>query len=472
MFRSIKLPPLAAVLFLCGAIRLGILLAFPSIFAFEQTGAFHGIQDYDTHAVNLLATGAYGAVPGISDADLPPVYGYALAAVYAVFGRGHLQVGLFHIALDMLSIVLLYQIGRRLMPHGDRVAWLAGLFYAVYPYLIFQNLTLVDTPIFMTLLYAFVLTMVLLRERPTLDRLTWGLAILGGLALGLGALSRAIIAPLAVFVAIWFLFRLNVLQTVVRLLPVAIVSIMMLIPWIAHNYRGYGGFVAVATNAGGNFWYGNNAFTVPLLRNGYHPQWIAPAEDMSAYDALQKSQRLFALGYQYLGEDPGRIPELLWVKFLTHWSVDVFPSKNPVSGAQPIVDYKGAVHWSNDAQGTMQFDGLPQNDPVAAYSEPLFDRIGRIVHRFYFGGMLLLALIGIALTWRQWRQVALLWFVQISMTLMYVLFIPATRYRVPTDPLLFLFSAHTLIVVWDYFHARRESAARGRSLGQAESGQA
>jgi 4-amino-4-deoxy-L-arabinose transferase-like glycosyltransferase len=468
MLSRLKLSPLAIVLILCGAIRLGVLMAFPSIFAFEQTGVFHGIQDYDTHAQNLLTTGAYGAVPGIPDADLPPVYGYALAAVYAVFGRGHLQVGLFHIALDILSIVLLYQIGRRLMPHGERVAWLAGLFYAVYPYLIFQNLTLVDTPIFMTLLYAFVLTMVLLRERPTLDRVTWGLAILGGLVLGLGALSRAIIAPLAVFVAIWFLFRLNVLQTVVRLLPVAIVSIIMLIPWIAHNYRVYGGFVAVATNAGGNFWYGNNAFTVPLLRAGYHPQWIAPAEDMSAYNALQKSQRLFALGYQYLGEDPGRIPELLWVKFLTHWSVDVFPSKNPVSGARPIVDYKGAVHWSNDAQGTMHFEGLPQNDPVTAYSEPLFDRIGRIVHRFYFGGMLLLALIGIMLTWRQWRQVALLWFVQISMTLMYVLFIPATRYRVPTDPLLFLFSAYTLIVVWDIFQNRREIAARRRSLGQSK----
>jgi hypothetical protein len=70
---------------------------------------------------------------------------------------------------------------------------LAGLFYAIYPYLIFQNLTLIDTPFFMTLLYAFVLLMVLLRERSALDKGTWGLAMLAGVVLGLSMLTRALL---------------------------------------------------------------------------------------------------------------------------------------------------------------------------------------------------------------------------------------------------------------------------------------
>jgi hypothetical protein len=31
----------------------------------------------------------------------PPLYSYALALVYAIFGRGYWQVGLFHTTLDM-----------------------------------------------------------------------------------------------------------------------------------------------------------------------------------------------------------------------------------------------------------------------------------------------------------------------------------------------------------------------------------
>lgn len=48
----------------------------------------------------------------------------------------------------------------------------------------------------------------------------------------------------------------------------------------------------------------------------------------------------------------------------------------------------------------------------------------RVIHRLYFGGLLLLALVGAALTVKRWRDVALLWFVQISMTITYVVFHP------------------------------------------------
>jgi hypothetical protein len=139
----------------------------------------------------------------------------------------------------------------------------------------------------------------------------------------------------------------------------------------------------------------------------------------------------------YLRANPGVIPELVWVKFLTHWSIDIFPRLNPAEG--------DALDLSGDT-GDLALGGLPEGDPVAVYAQPLFDQIGRSVHRVYFGALLALALLGIALTRRQWREVSLLWFVQISMTVVYVVFHPSTRYRVPSDPLLFLFSAAA--VVW------------------------
>ena len=88
----------------------------------------------------------------MADAAIPPLYSYALAGVYGLFGRGYVQLGIFHSLLDAASILMLYHIGKRLLPFGEWVGALAGLFYALYPYLIFQNLTLIDTPFFMALL--------------------------------------------------------------------------------------------------------------------------------------------------------------------------------------------------------------------------------------------------------------------------------------------------------------------------------
>ncbi len=472
-----KLP---LVILLALAIRLTALLAFPQVFAFDQTGVIHGSAAYDEYAQNLLATGVYGrievlptaaqvtrspdyALTGIRDlftphyrpdAAIPPLYSYALAGVYSLFGRGYLQVGLFHSLLDCLSIAMIYHIGKRLFPLGDWVGALAGLFYAGYPYLIFQNLTLIDTPFFMFWLNAFVLLMVLLRGRERFDLGTLGWAVLGGLVLGFSVLTRPITPPLALLVALWFLFRRSLGQTILRLLPVALLSAAVLAPWILRNYQVFHAFVPMTTTSGANFWQGNSPYTIPYFRAGYDVQWTAPDLTTEDLNSREADAERFAQAFQWLRDNPGKIPELLWVKFWVYWSVDVTPRLNPTEGQLPRVNYQGDV-ISSDDDGALALGGLPPGDPVGLYSSTLFDQIGRTVHRFYWGGLLLLALIGL---WRSrwlWREVSLLWFVQLSMTLVYLVFHPSTRYRVPTDPLLFLFSAYTLVALAMWWRNRR-----------------
>lgn len=448
---------LAALLFLAAAVRLGAVLAFPGVFAFDQTGVIHGSEAYDTYARNLLATGVFGRTPGEPDAMIPPLYSYVLAAVYGVFGRGYIQVTVFHTLLDLISITALYAVGKRVLPHGEAAGWLAGLFYALYPYLVFQNLSLIDTPLFMALLYLFVLLMALLRARPALDRGAWGLAALGGLALGLATLVRPITPPLALLVGVWFLFRLNLRQTVARLLPVAALSVLALIPWVVRNDQVYGAFVPMTVTSGSNFWQGNSPYTVAYFRAGYDVQWTSPApEEIEAEDlhSREADAERFALALKYLRENPDRIPELLWVKFLVHWSIDITPRYNPTTGEAPIADYAGVINAEIDEAGRLTLSGLPTDDPVNVYSQPLFDQVGRVVHRYYYGALFFLALAGVALTARRWREVSLLWFVQIAMTVVYLIFHPSTRYRAPTDPMLFLFSAYTVVALYIWLKAR------------------
>lgn len=446
---------LAIVILICVVVRLAALLVFDEIFAFDQTGAIHGSNAYDDYAQNLLSTGVYGRTAGVPDASIPPLYSYVLAGVYGVFGRGYIQVGLFHTLIDVACILMLYHTVKRLLPQGEWVGAVAGLFYAVYPYLVFQNLTLIDTPLFMFWLHAFVLLMVLLRERPTLDRQTLLIAALGGLVLGLSLLTRPIMPPMAVLVAVWFLFRLNLWQTIVRLLPVALVGGVVLVPWVVRNYDVYHGFVPMTTTSGANFWQGNSEFTVRYFRAGYDVQWTAPTlETVDLYSREADAER-FAQGMQFLRENPDKIPELLWVKFLVYWSIDITPRLNPVEGKLPPLNYDGTPIVEEGAEGTddLALGGLPPGDPVGAYSTPTFDA-GRIVHRFYFGALFVLAVVGVIVSARYWREVSLLWFVQISMTLVYVAFHPSTRYRVPTDPLLFVFSAYALVWLWAWWRER------------------
>jgi len=456
LIERLRAHPLIVIIALAAAVRLAVLLAFPSVFAFEQTGAVQGSEAYDEYAQNLLATGVYGRTPGVADAAIPPLYSYALAGVYGTIGRGSIQVGLFHILLDALSMVMLHHIGKRLLPRGQAVGLLVALLYALYPYLIFQNLTVLDNPLFITLLYAFILLMILLRESPALDRGTWLLAGLGGLVLGLSMLTRPILPPLAVLVALWFLFRLNLWQTILRLLPVALVSGAVLGLWIIRNERVYHAFVPMTTTSGANFWQGNSRFTVPVFRAGYDVQWTTPTPDMQTQDLYSREAdaERFALGFAYLRENPDKVPELLWVKFGVHWSIDIAPLYNPKPGQRLDLDDDGNfIIRQVDVDGQLLTYGA--NDPITAYATPTFD-IGRVIHRYYWGGLFALGLVGVALTLRRWRDVSLLWFAQISMTAVYIFFHPSTRYRAPTDPLWFVFSAYALVWAWGWWRARRQ----------------
>ena len=432
-------------------VRLVVLLAFPSIFAFEQTGTIHGSEAYDTYAQNLLASGVYGVELGEPDASIPPFYSYVLAGWYSLLGRGGIQVGLLHILFDAISLWLLYDIARRLFPpnddreqtRGEWIATLSGMFFVFYPYLIFQNLTLIDTPLFITQLHLFVWLVILLREREQFDRGTLVLAILAGLVLGITTLTRPILPIFAIFTAIWYLFHLNLRQTILRLFPVAVISVLVLFPWIARNYGVYDRFVPMTTTSGSNFWQGNSEWVIPVFQAGYDVQWTAPEEiDTEALDPVTADSMRFDLATQFLQENPQIIPELLWTKFLVHWNIDIAPRYNPQEGEQFTLDDAGNLQVIQTGES---ITGV--TDANTAYDEPIFDRIGRPIHQLYFGGSLLLAVLGVAVSFFRWRDVSLLWFAQISMTLIYLIFHPSTRYRAPTDPLLFVLSAYALIWV-------------------------
>ena len=429
--------------------RLILLVAFPQVFAFSEPGAdIHGSEAYDEYASNLVETGVYGRVPGLADAGLPPLYSTVLSLIYRLFGRHYVAVAAAHIVFDALSIALLYDICRRLFPRdpqrGEGIGALAGLFFALYPYLIFQNLTLNDTALWILLVHLFVWLLLRLRERETLDRGTLLLATEAGAILGIASLARALLPALALLAVIWFLFKLSWRQTLLRLLPVALLSLLVVLPWLLRSQLIYGDFVPIALNSGENIFQGNNAHSAAVFRAGYDVQWLTAPPNMPPIDEpVRRNNALAAAGWRYLRENPGAIPELLLIKLGVYWNPQVTPLRNLRQGERLAVDDSGEVIIIS-GEGSQ----IGVTEANAAYQDDaLFNVVGRRVHVVYFGGLLLLASAGAWLSRREWRMLSLLLFVQLSQTLMYLLFHPSTRYRSPTDPLLFVFSAYALLWV-------------------------
>jgi hypothetical protein len=180
--------------------------------------------------------------------------------------------------------------------------------------------------------------MIMLRERDALDKQTVIIAILAGLILGITTLTRALLPLLAILTAIWFLFRLSLKETVLRLLPVVLVSVFILVPWMLRSYRIYDAFVAVALNTGDNLYQGANEMTVPLFRAGYDVQWSEPPAERDGENWFHNNQLLLDAGIDYLRTYPERIPELLWVKFWVYWNINIAPHNNPLAGQSLVLD--------------------------------------------------------------------------------------------------------------------------------------
>ncbi len=459
MLRRLNGNKLTFVLLIAIAARVAVLLLFREHFAYsEPGGVIHGSVAYDEYALNLLETGVYGRDAGQPDAGLPPLYSYVLALVYGAFGRHYLAVGALHILFDALSIALLYAICRRFFPrpgqNGDWIGAFAGLCFALYPYLIFQNLTLNDTALWILLLHLFVWLLIRLRQRDRFDRATLAIAIGAGLTLGVSVLARALLPPLALLAALWFLLKLSPRQTLLRLLPVAIVSVLIPLPWIMRAGNIYGGFVPIALNSGENIYQGNNPYAAAVFRAGYDVQWMTPPIDAPPpVEPLRRNAFFTEAGWRYLRENPADALDLMLVKLLVYWNPQVTPLNNLRQGERLTVDETGAIVI---VSGEGSHVGVTAAN--AAYQEEgLFNVIGRRLHLLSFGGLWLLAIAGAWLSRREWRALSLLYCAQISQTLIFLLFHPSTRYRSPTDPLLFVFSAYAILWLAQRWRGRRAS---------------
>jgi 4-amino-4-deoxy-L-arabinose transferase-like glycosyltransferase len=177
-----------------------------------------------------------------------PLYPLVIGGVFTVLGDSDRVVLVLHVAFFVGTCLLTYAIGRRLF--NQRTAIIAGVLCAVNPMLLryLPNLHLETQLTFLVTLLVFL--MVLFWEEPTVAR-----GALVGLAGGLAALTKAVVAPIPVLFAVGIVLAWRAAHRRgdtkplpwKPLLAIVVVMAVSILPWTIRNYRATGHFVPISS---------------------------------------------------------------------------------------------------------------------------------------------------------------------------------------------------------------------------------
>jgi 4-amino-4-deoxy-L-arabinose transferase-like glycosyltransferase len=207
-------------------------------------------QEYDIIAQCLAAGKGFCWYYDLPTAFRPPGYPFALAAVYAVFGRSLYIARIIQAFITAALPVLTYPVCR--MAFGKRAARLSAVFLVCYVPFIFYTLGLLTENLFIPMMMIVIL-MLLKSEEAHPKRY----AVLTGILYGVAVLVRPAFTFFLPFVLLWFYFpQRNWKSALSRFAIIAVIVAGMVTPWCIRNYRTTGQFVYLDTRTGYNLYIG------------------------------------------------------------------------------------------------------------------------------------------------------------------------------------------------------------------------
>jgi 4-amino-4-deoxy-L-arabinose transferase-like glycosyltransferase len=417
----------AAVAAACVVPRLAILLHERD----SITSAF--TEKSDTFALTFVQHGTFGLIPGEPSAYTQPLYGWFLIPIYWIFGRSWLSIGLAQIALAVVTAVLVYEIGRRLL--GQRAGLAAALIATLNPYLVWHDVHVNREIVDQVCAAALVLLTLAVVERPSKR-----LALLLGVVTGASMLGNSRLVFIPILCALYLLWR------VPRSRSSALVATLVLVgagvavaPWLVRNKVQLGCWTI--TTDGRALWKANNTQTYGLLSSG---QWI----DNVQHIPRQKGQNYYtpddARGYYDKG-----LPTLAHniypnecsqMQFFEHRAIQ-YVKRHPGNKAK-LAALSAQLLWQPAAFETSERPGAGTSLDVGR----------RVVEPAYMIALYVLAAAGLFFAPRVFVYLALL--LLAYQTVCAAVFVGATRYRVAWDFLLALLAAAALarIATWAREH--------------------
>ena len=191
---------------------------------------FSDARHYDAAAVRLIQGDGFD--PAYSRAPFYPIF---MAGVYKVFGHSFLAMRIIQAILGSILCLLIFEIGS--IGFGSRVGAIAALASIFFPHLI-----LISGLLYPTLLFAFLIAIMMVLQLKTNIPFRLGNAILIGQFFGLSTLTEASMIFFIPFYILWLLaqFKTGFLKRLAFIGIMFSVTLLVMSPWIIRGFKIYG----------------------------------------------------------------------------------------------------------------------------------------------------------------------------------------------------------------------------------------
>ena len=357
-----------------------------------------------------------------------PLYPYFLGVVKLAFGRDLAAIRLVQIALGSLSCGVLYLAGRSFFSRSAGIA--AGVLLALSPSAIFFDACVQKANLGLVFTVLLLWALAKLHERPSMSR--W----LGvGAALGALMLTREetlLLVPVLVAWS-WFGFRTHAPALRARWIAAFVGGLALLLAPVAlRNAKVGGEFVLTTSQAGSNFYIGNHAGatgsyeplragrsnTVFERRDAIDLAELAVGRKLSSKEV---SDYWMSRSFEWIRAHP-----LDWIGLLFHKSL-LLVNAYEMPDAEDLYFYERYV--------------------------PLLHLLGWLAP---FALVAPLAIAGIVLVRKRWRELIALHLVLATLCAGVVAFYVFARYRYPIVPILMLFAGAALVELWRRVFVQRD----------------
>jgi 4-amino-4-deoxy-L-arabinose transferase-like glycosyltransferase len=355
---------------------------------------------YDTYALNLLAGKGFVNPEGQLTSWREPVYPTFLSCIYYLFGHSFLAVRIIQAVLGALVCVIIFLTCRRLL--GSGIAIISALLCCINLSLIEITEHLFTENLFIFLFALGIFLLLLARE----NDLGFRNLIAAGFVLGLATLTRSVTILFPLFILIFMAADL-IFKPIPRnrLIKIAIVFLLAfsftIFPWTLRNWRVHKKLVPVVTRTGLGLY---SSFVPPDGKTfGFNANDAVTRKAETLNSEVERSDYLTQETFKYIKNNPRRVVKLELIKLLFFWA---------------------PFDWSI-------FAGE--------------------VYNFSYGFVLPFFIFGIFITFRRFKDLALIYLPVIYILFCALVTFGIPRFRLPVEPYIIIIAAAGIERFWQMF---------------------
>jgi 4-amino-4-deoxy-L-arabinose transferase-like glycosyltransferase len=400
-------------------INLGLRMIFIFLFSHWDEGEMMDSSRYQRVALNILEGRGFTEWR-IPTAFSPPLYPYVIAGIIEIFGSA-VPVKIIQVLLSVLTGVCIYWMG--LTVFNRRTGLTAAFLFAISP-----EIVVLSGSLYTETLYIFLSTLafaLLSQGIKVMHNKFW---MLSGFFLALAILTRHIL--------ILFPFWLLVVTAVIPALRplfrqcfrLAVVCLLLLVPWIVRNYVVFDQFVPIASGAGGGLWHGSNLSNKGQYQYDLSRQTVAE-QTRGLERPVDKDRELLNQSFHAILQSPVRYSLMVARKFFRFF--------------------------------TQVYEDIPRGE---RRKTNLWVQLTLIISYY---PVLLGCLAGLFLSRRQWRLVFPLYSVILYSGLIYSVTLVTPRYRIPLIPFMIIFTGLAFTALWERISEVKQTWKKNPEIGSS-----